>query len=109
MYSSMERRDIPIWLGVPPPIYTVLDSPQLPLLRLPANLQAQILDVRIDNRRAPLNGLSGEIAIPAPLHAERSMQVESPVGIVRHIGPSLPFPFRELHLCESGLQANLGN
>ena len=61
-----------------------LDSPQLPLLRLPANLQAQILDVRIDNRRAPLNGLSGEIAIPAPLHAERNMQVESSIGIMRH-------------------------
>ena len=69
-----------------PPKYTSrwLDFPPR---EAPADIHHERFHVLVNGRRVPLHRRCGEIAVPAPPHAERNMQVECLIGIVSHEAP----------------------
>ena len=63
------------------------DGAQLAFFRLATNLKHQVVHVRVDLRRIRRHRRRGEVAVSAPLHAERQVQVQRAIRIMRHDGP----------------------
>ena len=74
----------------PPAQIHRLNGSELPLPRGSANIHHERFHVLVNNRRVPFYRRSGEIAVPAPLHAERNMQVQCFIRVISHDRPLFP-------------------